>query len=117
MYITVLNCQSLKGKLYNKNAIKYPRTMLLGNKESWKKKDLNAAQTWLNEKLLEVNICLSCVFSVMFSNYKAARICWLHQTREIGFPPHLSCYDAATLRYLTELRQLAVCFGSLIYIV
>ena len=43
--------------------------MLPGNKESLK--DLNAAQTWLNEKLLEVNICLSCVFSVMFSNYKA----------------------------------------------
>lgn len=65
-------------------------------------KDLNAAQTWLNEKLLEVNICLSCLFSVMFPNYKAAGICWLHQTRKIGFPPHLSCYDEATLLYLTD---------------
>jgi len=36
------------------------------------KEDLNAAQTRLNEKLLEVNICLGCVFYVMFSNYKAA---------------------------------------------
>lgn len=46
--------------------------MLLGNKES--QEDLNAAQTLLNEKLLEVNICLCCIFSVMFSNYKVARL-------------------------------------------
>lgn len=72
VYIRDKNCQSLKGKLYNKNAIKHLGFMLLGNKGPGKKKDLNAAQTWLNEKLLEVNICLSHVFSVMFSNYKAA---------------------------------------------
>lgn len=68
-------------KVYNKNVRKYLWFTLLGNKESRggvgkkRRKDLNATQTWLNEKLLEVNICLGHVFPVMFPNYKAAS-CW-----------------------------------------
>lgn len=37
VYIRDKNCQSLKGKLYNKNAIKYLGFMLLGNKGPGKK--------------------------------------------------------------------------------
>lgn len=87
------------------NALKSHWFMLLGNKES--QKILNAAQTCLNEKLLEVNICLCSVFSVMVSNYfpvgllTMGKRC-LHQSGKIGFPPRLTCCDGATLPYRTE---------------
>lgn len=87
------------------NALKYHWIMLLGNKES--RKILNAAQTCLNEKLLEVNICLCSVFSVMVSNYSPVRLLTmgkrcLHQSGKIGFPRRLTCCEGATLPYHTE---------------
>lgn len=87
------------------NALKYHWFMLLGNKESHK--ILNAAQTCLNEKLLEVNICLCSVFSVMVSNYSPVGLLTvgkrcLHQSGKIGFPRGLTCCDGATLPYHTE---------------
>lgn len=71
-------------------------------------RDLNAAQTCLNEKLLEVNICLCSVFSVTLFNYSPVRLLTmensrLHQTGKIGFPPRLTCCDGA-LRYRAEAR-------------
>lgn len=72
--------------------------------------DLNAAQTRLNEKLLEVNICLSCVCSVMCSNYEAAG-CWVwnmkavsHQKTWLIFPPPLSRLRCCILTEGEDLR-------------
>lgn len=69
--------------------------------------DLNAAQTRLNEKLLEVNICLSYVFSVMFSNYKAAGLLSLE---------YAGCIKPENLANLSTSPQLFVveqlCFIS-----
>lgn len=78
VYITDKNGQSLKGGKKSITRMSWSTfgscclaTKSLGGVEK-KEKDLNEAQTWLNEKLLEVNICLSHVFPVMFPNYKAA---------------------------------------------
>lgn len=60
-HITCMNCQSLHP----------PWVEVAWQQRVSEKNDLNAAQTRLNEKPLEVNICLSCVFSVMLPNYKA----------------------------------------------
>lgn len=67
--------------------------------------DLNAAQTQLNEKLLEVNICLSCVFSVMFSNCKAAGLLSLEYASSI-LPENLANHSSFAEPFMME----QVCF-------
>lgn len=64
-------------------------------------KDLKATQTWLNEKLLEVNICLSCVFSGMFSNYKAAGRLSIEYAASSN-QKNLTSAAMMTLLYLTD---------------